>query len=256
LNVIKHAIQSALGKLGYKVIRLNAVPDSVPSSVLKHGWTPLFLLLKRLGFKPQSIIDVGANTGAWTREAVQVFPEAEYTLIEPQDHLKVHVHDLIQRGHKIRWIDVGVGDVNGQFCFTVGDRTDSSSFVPSQQQATVRGQNQVMVDVKTLNDLVSSGTVPMPEMVKVDAEGFDLKVLSGASDLLGKTDVFLVEALVCARDYENTMLEVLQRMHVAGYRIMDITDLNRSPKHGVLWLCELAFLRNGSPLLDKVISYE
>jgi hypothetical protein len=32
--------------------------------------------------------------------------------------------------------------------------------------------------------------------------------------------------------------------------------LNRSPKHGVLWLCELAFLRNGCSLFDAASSYE
>ena len=42
----------------------------------------------------------------------------------------------------------------------------------------------------------------------------------------------------------------------AGYRIIDITELNRSPKYGVLWLCEVAFLRNASHLLDGVDSYE
>ena len=42
----------------------------------------------------------------------------------------------------------------------------------------------------------------------------------------------------------------------AGYRLIDITDLARSPKHGVLWLCELAFLRKASSLLNEVKSYE
>ena len=95
-------------------------------------------------------------------------------------------------------------------------------------------------------------------MVKIDAEGLDLRVLAGASDLLGKTDVFLVEAVVCAcdRDYENTAAEVVKFMANAGYRLVDITDLNRSPKHNVLWLCELAFLRNASSLFETATSYE
>ncbi len=45
-------------------------------------------------------------------------------------------------------------------------------------------------------------------------------------------------------------------MTLAGYHAIDITDLNRSPKYGVVWLCELAFLRNGSTLLNGVTSYE
>ncbi len=111
-----------------------------------------------------------------------------------------------------------------------------------------------MIAVKTLNEIVSSSNVDLPDMVKIDAEGFDLNVLRGASNLLGKTEIFLVEAVVCG-NYENSVAEVVKFMADAGYCLMDITDLNRSPKHGVLWLCELAFLRVGSPLLNAVTSY-
>jgi hypothetical protein len=45
-------------------------------------------------------------------------------------------------------------------------------------------------------------------------------------------------------------------MASAGYGLFDITDLNRSPKYGSVWLCELVFLRNGSSLLSQVTSYE
>jgi len=45
-------------------------------------------------------------------------------------------------------------------------------------------------------------------------------------------------------------------MGQAGYRVVDITDINRSPKHGLLWLCELAFLKNESSLLSRAESYE
>jgi hypothetical protein len=41
-----------------------------------------------------------------------------------------------------------------------------------------------------------------------------------------------------------------------GYRLIDITELNRSPKHNVLWLSKLAFLRNASRLLAHATSYE
>jgi hypothetical protein len=107
----------------------------------------------------------------------------------------------------------------------------------------------------TLNELVASGNGPLADMVKIDAEGFDLKVLAGASNLIGKTDIFLVEAMVCG-PYENSVSEVMQYMARAGYRLIDITDLERSPKHGVLWLCELAFLRKSAQWLDKADSFE
>ena len=94
-------------------------------------------------------------------------------------------------------------------------------------------------------------------MVKIDAEGPDSKVLAGASDLFGKTDIFLVEAVLRGGGaYENSVAKVTKFMENAGYRFLDITDLNRSPKYGVLWLCELAFLRDGSLLFDAASNYE
>jgi len=92
-------------------------------------------------------------------------------------------------------------------------------------------------------------------MVKIDAEGLDLRVLAGASEFIGKTDIFLLEAAICPQNLENTLGNVIQTMAQADYRIIDITERNRSPKCGALWLCEVAFLRNGSRLLDR-LEYE
>ena len=95
----------------------------------------------------------------------------------------------------------------------------------------------------------------MPDLLKIDAEGFDLKVLRGASRLLGKTEAVLVEASVLC-PFENSVGATMQFMDEHGYRLMDITEINRSPKHNVLWLTELAFLRKDSHLLDAACSYE
>jgi hypothetical protein len=76
------------------------------------------------------------------------------------------------------------------------------------------------VQVTTLNELIVPGKAPFPNMVKIDAEGFDLKVLARASNLLGKTDIFLVEAMVCG-PYENSALEVMQFMAGARYCLID-----------------------------------
>ena len=75
-------------------------------------------------------------------------------------------------------------------------RDDSSTFVLTDWSTK---SQRITVPIITLNQLVASSDAGLPEIVKIDAEGFDLKVLAGASDLLGKTDIFLVEAVVLAR---------------------------------------------------------
>jgi FkbM family methyltransferase len=248
---MKRLIHFVLAKLGYRIVKIQDGPRA------SDGLNPFFALLRQLGFAPKHILDIGANRGMWTREALKYFPDARYTLVEPQDYLKTHIQDLIEGGSKIQWINAGASDRSGTMTFTISPRDDSSTFALTEEQARDAGLQQKTISVMTLNEIAAAGG-DLPDMVKMDAEGLDLRVLAGASDLLGKTDVFLVEAVVCAcdRDYENTAAEVVKFMANAGYRLVDITDLNRSPKHNVLWLCELAFLRNGSSLFEAASSYE
>jgi FkbM family methyltransferase len=252
MPVLKKLIQSTFNKFGYRIVRDGAPPyTSVPPPAC--GLEPFFSLLKRYGFDPKHIIDVGANKGTWTRRAFPFFPDAHYTMVEPQDHLKVHIEDLLDRGCKITWINAGVADHSGILPFTISYRDDSSTFVPTLVDAAAP---RISVRVTTLDEIAATAIGPAPDMVKIDAEGFDLKVLAGASALLGKTEIFFVEVTIYSSGYENTIARVIHKMDEAGYRVVDITDINRSPKYGVLWLCELAFLRNDSALFKSVTAYE
>jgi FkbM family methyltransferase len=218
--------------------------------------TPLqkfFSAWKARRFLPKHIIDVGANHGYWTRAALKYFPDSYYTLIEPQDHLKKHVQDLLTRGdNKIRWIGAGIGDKPGILPLKITNPDHGSTFVVSSEQSESCSSCQIKVPVITLNDIVRTSSAPFPEMVKIDTQGFDLRVIAGASELLGRTDIFLIEALIEFRGWENTLENVIVTMCNADYHVIDFTDLGRSSKYGVLFYCEVAFLRNGSSLIAEV----
>lgn len=175
LFAIKKLIRSTLHRFGYELVPIKA-PTSSPLD-------RFFAMLKRQGFSPKHVIDVGAHKGTWTRRALEYFPDAYYTLIEPQAELRRYAQDLLDGGYKIEWLTAGAGDRPGILDFTVNLRPDSSSFRLTRQEAESAGFSQIKVEVRTLNDVVRSRKAPPPEMVKIDAEGFDLKVLAGASDL-------------------------------------------------------------------------
>jgi hypothetical protein len=111
----------------------------------------------------------------------------------------------------------------------------------------------IRVSLRTLN--VASSGLPAPAMVEIDAQGLDLKVLAGASERFGKTENFFAEASIGQADFANTALAVMEKMSEAGYGLIDIADMNRSPSHGVLWLCEFVFLETASTLLDSAVRY-
>ena len=242
---MKTLIQSLLRPFGLRLARLET------GATREFGVDVLFSVLRRSDFAPTHILDVGANHGNWTRSALQLFPDAQYILLEPQDRLKMHIQDLLASGRKITWINAGASDKTETLPFHLSHRDDSSTFLEGDAPSAPA----IPIKVWALDDLLVEYKLPVPGMVKIDAEGFDLKVLQGAGSLLGKTDVFLVEASVLC-PFENSVEAIIQFMAGGGYRLVDITELNRSPKDNVLWLTELAFLRNESQLLSGATSYE
>lgn len=245
--MLKQLVKKSIAALGYEL---------VPAETLQPIWNlaRFFQLLNSFGFSPRHIWDVGANRGAWTRAAIRYFPDSEFTLLEPQDQLKENIEDLIRLGHKIRWINAGAGAHSGRFPFYVDRRDPGSSFL-DLPRITQEAVQCIEVPMFSLNEVLASLSLPVPEMLKIDAEGLDLKVLEGATHLLGKTEIILAEASINQLDFENTPRALIDAMEGYGYRLIDITDLNRSPAHGVLWLCEFAFLQKSSLLLDRASRY-
>ena len=124
---MKALVQSILRPLGLRLARVGN--ESKP----EFGAAVLFATLRKFGFSPRHILDVGANHGHWTRGALAYFPDAQCTLLEPQAHLKVHVQDLISAGYDIRWINAGASDRSGSLPFHIARRDDSSTFAERGQ---------------------------------------------------------------------------------------------------------------------------
>lgn len=241
MKLIKKLIGSALGRVGF-VRKRSPLQDC-------------FHALQRIGFHPSHIVDVGANHGGWTRLALRYFPDAHYTLLEPQAWLKDSVEDLLKANPNIHWHSVGAGEEAGTLKFTLAEHDDSSSFRFSPEEARKLGRKQVEVPVVTIEELVRDSKLPLPDMIKIDAEGTDLSALKGAGSLLGTTEIFFLEAGVMNKNFENNVLSVVQKLQEHGYRLFDITDSNRTQKHGALWLVELAFTKVGGVLDQVVVSY-
>lgn len=242
--MLRRAVRGFFGAFGYKLVTIEAAKPT-------WGLTQFFPLLKQFGFEAKNIWDVGANRGDWTRAALQYFPAADYTLIEPQDNLKEGLAGEIRAGHRIRWVNAGAGNEPGVLPLYVSAKDQSSSFLDYDRikDDSVR---KIDVPIRTLNEIRSSLSLPVPEMLKIDAEGFDLRVLQGASDFIGRTEIILAEAAIAQLDFENSARNLINAMDAYGYRLLEITDLHRSPNQGVLWLCELAFLRKSSQLFTRV----
>lgn len=215
----------------------------------------VFNNFKSIGFNPKHIVDIGANHGTWTREVLTHFPDAYYTLLEPQAWLQDSLQDLLDQNEKIQFHAVGAGATEGSFQFTIVNRDDSCSFRYTQKEAAGLGYKQIEIPVVTLNSLLSKMTLPTPDIIKIDAEGLDIEVLQGASDFFGKTEVFMVEAAVGNKEFDNSLYKIIHFMDENGYRLFDLTDLNRPFEPKILWLVELVFVKKEGIIDTRKIDF-
>ena len=240
LNILDPVVK----RLGYKH-HLTFVNPYAKNTLLKG----VFDNFSALGFEPKHIVDVGANHGTWTREILRYVPDAYYTLLEPQNWLQPSFQDILDQNKKVEYHPVGAGKEEGSFNFTIVNRDDSCSFRYTEKEAKEKGFKQIEIPVITLNKIVEKQiNKPFPDLVKIDAEGLDIEVLEGASDLFGKTEVFMVEAAVFNKSFDNTIAKLIRYMENKGYVVFDITDLNRPFQPQLLWLIELVFVRKDGVL--------
>ncbi len=248
--MLQRLVSSSLRKLGFELRRIDLAKRRLsPLESFLETWT-------RIGPAPSFIVDVGANHGKWTRTALQYFPDADYLLIEPQSELQTYSAEILARKN-FRWLTAGVGKEPGEMMLSLTTRDDSANFRLSKEDAQRDGIPQRVVPITTLDEVVrSEGRIP--DIVKIDAEGLDLRVLQGARSLLGKTDVILVECGVTCLELENSFHAVYSFLSSQGYRLFDFTDFNRAPRSNTLWLTELVFVREESPAWqhDLLRSYE
>ena len=255
---IKKISKLLIRKLGYNLskistdIKTNSIDMSSKSSLLSNFYNTL----KKIDFEPKHIVDIGANHGTWTRDALHYFPDANYTLLEPQSWLKKSLQDILDTNSKVQFYPVGAGEKKGSFLFTIVDRDDSCSFRYTKEEAEIEGFKQIEIPVVTLNDLLSETNLPIPDIIKIDAEGLDIEVLRGASNFFGKTEIFMVEAGIVNKAFNNSFLKLINFMDEKGYRLFEITDLNRPFELKVLWLAELVFVKKNGFIDSQIISQE
>lgn len=253
---MKTLLSNLAKMMGYRIIKNSTLIQQSTQNVTvvenkADLLTTFYSNLKTAGFIPSFVVDIGANTGTWTRELLKNFPNSKVLMIEPQQRLQSHFQDLLNEN--ISYLPVGVGNKNDVLKFTIHDRDDSCSFIYSEEEAKELGYEQVSIPIKTLNTIIKENNCPTPDLIKIDAEDLDLEVIEGASDFYGKTEVFLVEATVCCETYKNSVTKVIALMDQCGYQLYEITDLNRPfSETPVLWLIELAFVRKNGTLVNNL----
>jgi FkbM family methyltransferase len=126
--------------------------------------------------------DVGANVGYYTRRfAETVAPDGHVVAFEPfpatAERLSTNMQGVPNYTLQMTALGAEAGAVNME---------GGEDALAATSRIVADSGNGVTVQISTGDGLVAKGDVPVPTVMKIDTEGFELDVLRGMTVLLGK----------------------------------------------------------------------
>jgi len=146
--------------------------------------------LKREGFEPKVIYDIGSCVLHWTTYAKQIWPEAKIILFdafEPAEFLyngyDYHIGVLSNKDdYVVKFYqndDFPTGSSYYREIYNGGDYFPENKFIEKK--------------TKTLDTIVKERGFPLPDFIKIDVQGSELDVLYGGEETLKNSSRMIVE---------------------------------------------------------------
>lgn len=202
--------------------------------------------LKARGFNCNHILDVGAHRGHWSSMAVKTFPNARITLIEPQVEMEAGLAAFCATHKNCSYVLAGAGPEPGNSALTIWDDLAGSSFLPIEKDELLNRGKQRKVKMITIDQLIGSGEIQRPDLIKLDIQGYELEALNGASQTFGHTEVYILEAsLFPFSDLPGlpVLEDTIRYMSERNYALYDFAGFNRRPLDGALGQCDVCFVK-------------
>lgn len=203
--------------------------------------------LARQGVSPATVIDVGAALGDWTLGCAQVFPDADYLLIEPLDEFRPAVEAAAETVSGTV-VAAAAAAQPGTRTLNVHRDLVGSSLLREREGSQVDGTPR-NVNVISIDSLLSTrGATKPPFLIKVNVQGAELEVLTGATQTLTETVALVVEVSFFAFYFDGTEFDrLVATMRGAGFVVFDIENLSRRPLDGALSQADVIFVPDDSP---------
>lgn len=200
--------------------------------------------VRRVGFTPGTVIDVGAAFGIFTRECHKIFPDAHYLLVEPiEEYLPVLSKVVNALSHATNVTAVVAANDGSTFLNVHHDLVGSSLYREVEEGTDVDGVRREVRAI-TLDRLVDEQNASLPFLIKIDVQGAELDVLAGAQKTLAGTEYVLLEVSLFNFFHQGPVFcDVVAYMKSKGYVPYDIYGLQYRPLDGALSQIDIAFVQ-------------
>lgn len=197
------------------------------------------LLTIKKYFEPESILDIGANTGQFYREIYQVFPNAYYFLIEGNDGCDIPLKS-IGVDYSISMLSDCEKIVN--YYIRDGEPLCTGNSIYKENTSFYDEDKIIVVqkNTKTLPQIVGN---KLFDLIKIDVQGSELDIIRGGLNVVKLAKGILMEvSLVEFNQGAPTKLEVLDFMKKIGFEPFEVVANINHPIYHTLIQEDILFL--------------
>ena len=209
---------------------------------LLPGWPVALRQLRRQGFQPRTVFDIGVADG--TPDLYAAFPHAQYYLIDPTLESLPHMQRIARR-LDARIMNIGLGAQEAEL--TIGVRPDDiagSTFY--EEIGPLRGVKRYSVVVRRFDQVVNG--FARPALCKIDVQGSELDVLRGIGERIHDIDVIICETSVIATIKDGPeVADIVAYLNEKGFALHDMLGSTRRPLDNALAQLDLMFVKADSP---------
>jgi FkbM family methyltransferase len=173
------------------------------------------------------VVDAGANHGDFSEAAATFFPHARFLLVEPFPKLHPELEFRCHR-HGPAWSleKYALGDKESSETLYISHSHDAigslKGFPDSYSKATSIHEDlhSISCQVRCLDNVLAEKNISSVSLLKIDVEGAEFELLSGAENTFNVTDSIIIEVSTI-RDSEleaNALLRVLALLDEKSFR--------------------------------------
>jgi FkbM family methyltransferase len=235
-------IKKSLNALGLEVRRLDF--SSADGKFPRMSIQGLLQQARSVGLSPATVIDVGAAYGSFSLECCDVFPKAQYVLVEVLEEFEPFIRAAIKSIVKAKYILSAAAAESGEITINVHADLVGSSMYREQEGSAVDGIPRTVPAV-ALDQLVQDYQMRAPFLIKIDVQGAELDVLLGAEKILKDTEYIILEVSFFEIFKQGAQFyDVVTFMKTKGFVVYDVCGLQYRPLDNSLSQADIAFVRD------------
>lgn len=182
-------------RLSYGVVLAVDPPhlETYARIVRKGGWEPWVLNACLHALRPgQVFFDIGGNAGCISIPVAHAMPTVRVFAFEPQVSLArcLAVSAKLNRLENVQVFTYALGDKQGTVDLFIPAHGVCASLI-----ADAKKSRSVPCAMTTVDAEISASRLPSPHVIKIDVEGAELQVLTGAANLIrNRTPIVIFES--------------------------------------------------------------